>query len=412
MGEIAVEEKLNLLAGQMHAAAGIGMWAFGQEGELFYSTCANQEEFLAFFKMGGCFSFAQEKEDGWKVPVVLSDSIGLMWIAEHVTISEEGYQMLVVMGPVFMSSTSLKRIEEELRKRESSVYIRRQMMRVLSDVPVTGSSMLNQYAAMLHYMITGERLDKNRIIYQKEEQKENILEKIQQQNKNTAFDRSDYNEKLLLKAVREGNRKILESLEADMGMENGLISKSGDALRDGKNTVLIFEALCCREAVAGGVPGQTARRMEEAFLSAIEKCSTITELINVHLSVYGQWIDTVHQYKRSGEISHTILDACDYIKGNILGDLTGEKIAADMGYTTYYFTKKFYKEMGMRITDYIKQAKVEYARLLLVTTQKSIQEISDMLNFSTRSYFSKVFHEYTGETPAIYREHISKGGKS
>lgn len=409
MGEITVEEKLNLLAGQLHAAIGVGTWAFGEDGQLFYSTSSNQEEFLAFFKMSGCFSFAREKEDGWKIPVVLSDSIGLIWVAEHAMVSANKYLMLVVIGPFFMSSTSLKRIEEELRKKESSVYIRRQMMRVLSDVPVTGSNMLNQYAAMLHFMISGEYLDKKKIVYQKEEQQE--IQEIQTQNSNTASDRRDYNEKLLLKAVREGNSKILESLEADMGMENGLISRSGDSLRDGKNTVLIFEALCCREAIAGGIPGQTARRMEDEFLSAIEKCSTITDLINVHLSIYGQWIDTVHQYKRNGEISNTILDACDYIKANIINELTVEKIAADMGYTTYYFTKKFNREMGIRITDYIKQAKVEYARILLLTTKKTIQEISDLLHFSTRSYFSKVFQEYTGETPATFRENINKGVK-
>lgn len=409
MGEITVEEKLNLLAGQLYAAIGVGTWAFGEDGQLFYSTSSNQEEFLAFFKMSGCFSFAREKEDGWKIPVVLSDSIGLIWVAEHAMVSVDKYPMLVVIGPFFMSSTSLKRIEEELRKKESSVYIRRQMMRVLSDVSVTGSSMLNQYAAMLHFMITGEYLDKRRIVYQKEEQQE--IQEIQIQNSNTASDRRDYNEKLLLKAVREGNSKILESLEADMGMENSLISRSGDSLRDGKNTVLIFEALCCREAIAGGIPGQTARRMEDEFISAIEKCSTITDLINVHLSIYEQWIDTVHQYKRNGEISNTILDACDYIKANIINELTVEKIAADMGYTTYYFTKKFNREMGIRITDYIKQAKVEYARILLLTTKKTIQEISDLLHFSTRSYFSKVFQEYTGETPATFRENINKGVK-
>lgn len=407
MGEITVEEKLNLLAGQLYAAIGVGTWAFGEDGQLFYSTSSNQEEFLAFFKMSGCFSFAREKEDGWKIPVVLSDSIGLIWVAEYAMVSANKYPMLVVIGPFFMSSTSLKRIEEELRKKESSVYIRRQMMRVLSGVPVTGSSMLNQYAAMLHFMITGEYLDKRKIVYQKEEQQE--IQEIQIQNSNTASDRRDYNEKLLLKAVREGNSKILESLEADMGMENGLISRSGDSLRDGKNTVLIFEALCCREAIAGGIPGQTARRMEDEFLSAIEKCSTITDLINVHLSIYEQWIDTVHQYKRNGGISNTILDACDYIKANIINELTVEKIAADMGYTTYYFTKKFNREMGIRITDYIKQAKVEYARILLLTTKKTIQEISDLLHFSTRSYFSKVFQQYTGETPATFRENINKG---
>ena len=92
----------------------------------------------------------------------------------------------------------------------------------------------------------------------------------------------------------------------------------------------------------------------------------------------------------------------------ILSELSAEKIAAAMGYTPYYFTKKFYKETGMRVTDYIRQAKIEYAKLLLLTTKKTIQEISDLLHFGTRSYFSKVFHEQMGVTPAAYRNNINR----
>ncbi|MDC7286616.1 AraC family transcriptional regulator [Blautia schinkii] len=406
MGEITVEEKLNLLAGQMYTAVGAGTWGFGEEGELFYSTAANQDEFLNFFKMGGCFTFAYEKEGGWKVPVILSDSIGLIWIAQHAQVSQGEYRMLVVIGPFFMSSTSLKRIEDELRRKESSVFIRRQMMRVLSDVPVAGSNMLAQYAAMLHYMITGEKLDKSRLVYQ--EKKCAGEEETREINQPVAFDRKDYNEKLLLKAVKEGNGKLLDSVEADRGMENGLLSGSGDALRDGKNTVIIFEALCCRAAIEGGVSGQIARRMEYEFISEIEKCATITQLVNMNMNIYEKWIETVHEYKRNVDISGTIREACDYIKSNILSELSAEKIAAAMGYTPYYFTKKFHKEMGMRVTDYIKQAKIEYAKLLLLTTKKTIQEISDLLNFGTRSYFSKVFHEQMGVTPAAYRNNLNR----
>lgn len=81
-----------------------------------------------------------------------------------------------------------------------------------------------------------------------------------------------------------------------------------------------------------------------------------------------------------------------------------DEVAAAVGYTPYYFSKKFYKEMGIRVTDYIKAARVEHAKILLVTSRKSIQDISDMLHFGTRSYFGKVFQEIVGVSPAVYRE--------
>ena len=82
--------------------------------------------------------------------------------------------------------------------------------------------------------------------------------------------------------------------------------------------------------------------------------------------------------------------------------------AKELGYTTYYFTKKFNKEMGIKVTDYIKQTRIEYAKIMLITTTKSIQDISDSLHFGTRNYFSKVFRELTGISPAEFRENAGR----
>ena len=103
-------------------------------------------------------------------------------------------------------------------------------------------------------------------------------------------------------------------------------------------------------------------------------------------------------------ISQSTKKACDYIRANVKNLLSVEEIAGEVGYTPYYFNRKFYAEMGIRVSDYIKQARCEYAKVELLTTQKSIQDISDSLNFGTRSYFSRVFHETVNMTPAAYRE--------
>ena len=41
---------------------------------------------------------------------------------------------------------------------------------------------------------------------------------------------------------------------------------------------------------------------------------------------------------------------------------------------------------------------------LLVTTDKKIEEIADMLNFSSGSYFRKVLKKHTGCTPREIRK--------
>ena len=57
----------------------------------------------------------------------------------------------------------------------------------------------------------------------------------------------------------------------------------------------------------------------------------------------------------------------------------------------------------MRLLDYIRQTRLEYAKILLTTTSLSIQQISERLQFGTRNYFTRVFKEYAGISPSDYR---------
>ena len=59
--------------------------------------------------------------------------------------------------------------------------------------------------------------------------------------------------------------------------------------------------------------------------------------------------------------------------------------------------------MGIRLTDYIKEARLEYAKVCLLSTELSVEEISDLLQFSSRNYFTRVFREKTGRTPSEFR---------
>ncbi len=83
-----------------------------------------------------------------------------------------------------------------------------------------------------------------------------------------------------------------------------------------------------------------------------------------------------------------------------------------MGYTEYYFARKFQEETGVRLLDYIKQTRLDYAKILLSTTNLSIQQISEKLQFGTRNYFTRIFKEHVGTSPTEYRDNAwnTQGG--
>lgn len=64
----------------------------------------------------------------------------------------------------------------------------------------------------------------------------------------------------------------------------------------------------------------------------------------------------------------------------------------------------FKKENGLTPNELIRKIRCKRAETLLSTTDKSVQEISDMLSFSSTSYFRKVLYEYSGKTPSQIRK--------
>jgi AraC-like DNA-binding protein len=64
----------------------------------------------------------------------------------------------------------------------------------------------------------------------------------------------------------------------------------------------------------------------------------------------------------------------------------------------------FKKQLGKTPNDIRAEALCQKAIGLLTTTNKSVQEISDMVGFSSTSYFRKVLRKYTGKTPLGIRK--------
>lgn len=67
------------------------------------------------------------------------------------------------------------------------------------------------------------------------------------------------------------------------------------------------------------------------------------------------------------------------------------------------FNRIIKKNTGMPFHSWILQRKMDLACESLRTQEKSIQEISDILGFSSASHFSKAFRDRFGTTPSEYR---------
>lgn len=79
-------------------------------------------------------------------------------------------------------------------------------------------------------------------------------------------------------------------------------------------------------------------------------------------------------------------------------------LASLVWYTEYYLTCKFEEETDLSMSEYIKNVKMERAKILLKSIQMSVHEISEALAFGTRNYFSRIFAQTVGCTPVEFRK--------
>lgn len=119
-------------------------------------------------------------------------------------------------------------------------------------------------------------------------------------------------------------------------------------------------------------------------------------------------LSDVYRYNRaSNPISYRkktyIEQACNYINKNYSQNLTITVLANYLSLNKNYLIKLFKKEMSTTPNQYIKQTRLYYAKLMLIQTELSVENIGLSCGFNTPSYFIKCFKENFGISPLTYR---------
>lgn len=100
-----------------------------------------------------------------------------------------------------------------------------------------------------------------------------------------------------------------------------------------------------------------------------------------------------------------MLSAEDYIQRHLVSDLGIEEVADYLGISCSYFSLLFKLHAGETFVEYITRHRMEMAKSMLTTSNKSIAKIGMLIGIADRRYFTKVFQRYTGFKPSEYRDH-------
>ncbi|WP_211745204.1 response regulator [Paenibacillus sp. Marseille-Q4541] len=99
-----------------------------------------------------------------------------------------------------------------------------------------------------------------------------------------------------------------------------------------------------------------------------------------------------------------VSSAKDYIASRLDQDLGIEEMADQLNISPSYFCQLFKSHFGVTFVEYITKERMETAKKLLASTDRSIASIGASVGYRERRYFSKVFHKHYGMKPSEYRE--------
>ncbi|GAE31536.1 helix-turn-helix domain-containing protein [Alkalihalobacillus hemicellulosilyticus] len=210
-------------------------------------------------------------------------------------------------------------------------------------------------------------------------------------------------EKNILSIIREGRVEDLKEFPYTKEEEEASVLSKSSYLRSNKNHIITMITLVSRASIDGGLHEEVAFSLHDSFIQQLEELNRLDDIRMLARDVLYTFARKVKQVKNDRH-SRTITICKDYIFKYIYEDLTHEQIAKRVELSPKYLSVLFKKEVGITISEYIQQIKIEEAKKLLAYSNTPISDICSLLNYTDQSYFTKVFKKFIGVTPKFYRE--------
>ncbi|HHU71126.1 MAG TPA: helix-turn-helix domain-containing protein [Clostridiales bacterium] len=184
---------------------------------------------------------------------------------------------------------------------------------------------------------------------------------------------------------------------------DGMGKLSDNPLQNIRYHFVITAAMVTRYCVSKGMEQKKAYVLSDFFIRKMDKCSSISEIANLHNAMCIDFCNHMLKLRNSQILSKPIVLCMDYIYSHIHCRITVKELAKYINLSEGYLSKLFSKEMGLSISEYILNVKIDQSKNLLQYSDYSIVDISNYLAFSSQSHFIQVFQKKVGTTPHKFR---------
>lgn len=204
-------------------------------------------------------------------------------------------------------------------------------------------------------------------------------------------------------SIQSGDIELVKIFASPLFSE-GCGVLSDDALRNLKYHFIISTALIARSCINGGMPPEESYSMSDYYINKGDRARNEAEIRQLHTEMIEGYTRSMRKVRLTGVYSKQIVRAIDYIISHLHGRILINEAAEDLEISPSYLSRLFRSETGVPFSDYVNRTKSEEAANLLLFSEYSDLEISELFGFSSQSHFIRIFRKYMGVTPKEYKK--------
>ena len=150
-----------------------------------------------------------------------------------------------------------------------------------------------------------------------------------------------------------------------------------------------------------------AKLSEQAMSNLCTFVRTILGRSELSLSTVDQLEQALISSGETMLLQHRSLDKIDavlaYVEEHYCENISISSLSSHFDLTPNYLSTLLKNRLGIKFTDHLTSLRIAHAKELLLTTKKSVKEITEQVGYYSQSHFTKLFIEKEGCTPAEFR---------
>lgn len=207
-------------------------------------------------------------------------------------------------------------------------------------------------------------------------------------------------------AVSSGDMEYVRKniKNGDFSNPEGMGILSHNFLTNLKYHFVITTAMITRHCVDAGMEAEQAYRLSDFYIQKMDTLKTKDAIATLHDNMVLDFTGKMLLLKKNSVISKSITMCIEYIYNHIHDRITIEALAEYTDLSPSYLSRLFKKELGISVSEYIREKKIDKAQNLLKYSDFTLVEIANYLSFSSQSHFIQTFEKLVGMTPKKYRD--------